>query len=49
MIGRTEELSVLEHALERAVTDRTSHLFTLMGSAGVGKSRLVQEFLTFAT
>ena len=46
MIGRTEELSVLEHALERAVTDRTPHLFTLMGSAGVGKSRLVQEFLT---
>ena len=46
MIGRTEELSVLERALERAVTDRTPHLFTLMGSAGVGKSRLVQEFLT---
>ena len=46
MIGRTEELSVLEVALERAVTDRTPHLFTLMGSAGVGKSRLVQEFLT---
>ena len=46
MIGRTEELSVLQRALERAVTDRTPHLFTLMGSAGVGKSRLVQDFLT---
>jgi class 3 adenylate cyclase/tetratricopeptide (TPR) repeat protein len=46
MVGRAKELSLLEHALERAVTDRTSHLFTLMGSAGVGKSRLVAEFLS---
>src|ERR671918_572016 len=45
MVGRAKELSLLEHALERAVTERTSHLFTLMGPAGVGKSRLVQEFL----
>ncbi len=45
MVGRAKELSLLEHALERAVTDRTSHLFTLMGPAGVGKSRLVHEFL----
>src|SRR5918994_4929971 len=28
MVGRAKELSLLEHALERAVTDRTSHLFT---------------------
>ena len=40
-----KELSLLEHALERAVAERTSHLFTLMGPAGVGKSRLVREFL----
>ena len=33
-------------ALDRAVTERTSHLFTLLGSAGVGKSRLTHEFLT---
>jgi class 3 adenylate cyclase/tetratricopeptide (TPR) repeat protein len=46
MVGRAKELSLLEHALERAVTDRTSHLFTLMGPAGVGKSRLVHEFLS---
>jgi class 3 adenylate cyclase/tetratricopeptide (TPR) repeat protein len=45
MVGRAKELSLLEHALERAVTDRTSQLFTLMGPAGVGKSRLVHEFL----
>jgi class 3 adenylate cyclase/tetratricopeptide (TPR) repeat protein len=48
MVGRTKELSLLEHALERAVTERTSHLFTLMGPAGVGKSRLVHEFLSGA-
>ncbi len=48
MVGRAKELSLLEHALERAVTDRTSHLFTLMGPAGVGKSRLVHEFLNGA-
>ena len=48
MVGRTKELSLLEHALERALTERTSHLFTLMGPAGVGKSRLVHEFLTGA-
>jgi class 3 adenylate cyclase/tetratricopeptide (TPR) repeat protein len=45
MVGRAKELSLLEHALERAISDRTSHLFTLMGPAGVGKSRLVAEFL----
>ncbi|MGI8616915.1 MAG: adenylate/guanylate cyclase domain-containing protein [Actinomycetota bacterium] len=45
MVGRAKELSLLEHALERAVTDRTSQLFTVMGPAGVGKSRLVAEFL----
>src|SRR5919204_605558 len=44
-VGRAKELSLLEHALERAVAERTSHLFTLMGPAGVGKSRLVYEFL----
>jgi class 3 adenylate cyclase/tetratricopeptide (TPR) repeat protein len=48
MVGRSKELSLLEHALERAVTERTSHLFTLMGPAGVGKSRLVHEFLNGA-
>jgi class 3 adenylate cyclase/tetratricopeptide (TPR) repeat protein len=48
MVGRAKELEMLEHALERAVTERTSHLFTLMGPAGVGKSRLVHEFLNGA-
>jgi len=45
MVGRTKELALLRQALEHAVSERTSHLFTLMGPAGVGKSRLVHEFL----
>ncbi len=45
MIGRTTELELVRRGLDRARTERTSYLFTLLGSAGVGKSRLVREFL----
>jgi len=45
MVGRAKELEMLERALDRVLTERTSHLFTLLGPAGVGKSRLVQEFV----
>ena len=45
MVGRAKELELLERALDRVLTERTSHLFTLLGPAGVGKSRLVQEFV----
>ena len=45
LVGRTKELEMLERALDRARTERTSQLFTLLGSAGVGKSRIVHEFL----
>jgi hypothetical protein len=45
MVGRDKELDMLAGALDRAITERTSHLFTLLGPAGVGKSRLVAEFL----
>ncbi|HEX9313566.1 MAG TPA: adenylate/guanylate cyclase domain-containing protein, partial [Actinomycetota bacterium] len=45
MVGRDRELRLLEEALDRAVSERTCHLFTLLGPAGVGKSRLVLEFL----
>ena len=46
MVGREKELEMLERALDRVLTERTSHLFTLLGPAGVGKSRLVQEFIS---
>jgi class 3 adenylate cyclase len=45
MVGRHKELEMLDRALDRVVTERTSHLFTLLGPAGVGKSRLVWEFV----
>ena len=45
MIGRARELSALEGAFDRAVEDRSCQLFTILGVAGVGKSRLVAEFL----
>ena len=45
MVGRTKELELFTRGLERARHERTSHLFTLLGPAGVGKSRLVREFL----
>jgi predicted ATPase len=43
-IGRERERAVLETALSNVVRDRTCQLLTVLGSAGVGKSRLVWEF-----
>ena len=45
MVGRERERRRLRDAFEQAVSDRSCQLFTVLGLAGVGKSRLVQEFL----
>jgi class 3 adenylate cyclase len=45
MVGRVRERRLLADAWERAVSERSCHLFTILGPAGVGKSRLVAEFL----
>jgi class 3 adenylate cyclase/tetratricopeptide (TPR) repeat protein len=45
MIGRDEELDLLRSAVRRAQRDRRPHLVTIIGDAGVGKSRLVREFI----
>ena len=45
MVGRENELTQLWQAYERSSRERTPHLFTVLGSAGIGKSRLVREFL----
>jgi predicted ATPase/class 3 adenylate cyclase len=45
MIGRDREAAMLRQAFERSVRDRTCQLFTVLGPAGVGKSRLVEEVL----
>jgi class 3 adenylate cyclase len=45
MVGRGNELEHLRVVFAQAVRDRSCRLFTVLGSAGVGKSRLVAEFL----
>jgi class 3 adenylate cyclase/tetratricopeptide (TPR) repeat protein len=45
MVGRERELDALQQAFERTVSAASCQLFTILGSAGVGKSRLVAEFL----
>lgn len=44
MVGRNRERALLEQAFERAASDRACQLFTVLGTAGAGKSRLVEEF-----
>jgi len=48
LVGRHEELGVLKSVFERSVVERRSHLVTVFGDAGVGKSRLVEEFGAWA-
>ena len=45
MIGRDRERRRLRDAFEQASEASSCQLFTVLGVAGVGKSRLVQEFL----
>jgi class 3 adenylate cyclase len=46
MIGRERQLRTLLDAFEGAAADAACHLFTVLGPAGIGKSRLVREFGT---
>ena len=46
LVGRVRERERLRGDFELAVSERACHLFTLLGPAGVGKSRLVTEFLS---
>ena len=43
LVGRERQLLTLRSAFAGAVADRTCHLFTVLGPAGVGKSRLAAE------
>jgi len=43
MVGRDAELALLKETVRRAVDDGRPHLVTVIGSAGVGKSRLTWE------
>jgi class 3 adenylate cyclase/tetratricopeptide (TPR) repeat protein len=44
MVGRAHQLRMLEDFFLNVVRERTCGLFTLLGVAGVGKSRLAAEF-----
>ncbi|HEU5216083.1 MAG TPA: adenylate/guanylate cyclase domain-containing protein [Gaiellaceae bacterium] len=49
LVGRLREQRLLADAWERVRAERSCHLFTILGPAGVGKSRLCSEFLATAT
>jgi class 3 adenylate cyclase len=44
LVGRRHELDVLRGTWERVASDCRPHLVTVIGSAGVGKTRLGEEF-----
>ena len=43
-VGRLEELAALQLAFRRVEVEQSCRLFTVLGPAGIGKSRLVSEF-----
>ncbi len=45
IVGREREQRALADTWERVCSERACHLFTILGPAGVGKSRLTAEFL----
>jgi len=49
IVGRAQERSLLVDAFDRTRRESSCHLFTVMGAAGVGKSRLVEDFVARVT
>jgi class 3 adenylate cyclase len=45
LVGRTRELEILHGIWDRVVEERRPHLVTVLGVAGVGKSRVASEFM----
>jgi class 3 adenylate cyclase/tetratricopeptide (TPR) repeat protein len=45
MVGRDRQLKLLRDAFDNVASERSCDLFTVLGPAGVGKSRLILEFL----
>ncbi len=48
LVGRREESALLESLLERTVNESRPNLVTIIGQAGVGKSRLLRELADYA-
>ncbi len=48
MVGREHELGLLTSALHHVIRERTPRLVTVLGRAGIGKSRLVRELYQHA-
>jgi hypothetical protein len=46
VVGRDEELAALRASWDSAIASRRAELVTVIGDAGVGKSRLVRELVT---
>ncbi|MPZ14912.1 MAG: AAA family ATPase [Chloroflexi bacterium] len=44
IVGRAAELAQLRAAFDRAAQERSARLLTVIGEAGIGKSRLAREF-----
>ncbi len=45
LVGRDAELAQLRRAFEQVREDRACHLITVSGEAGIGKTRLTDEFI----
>ena len=45
LVGRVRQLEALSSAFSNITADQACHLYTVLGSAGVGKSRLALEFV----
>jgi class 3 adenylate cyclase/tetratricopeptide (TPR) repeat protein len=45
LVGRTLELALMHATYARVQAEQRPHLITLLGAPGIGKSRLVREFL----
>jgi class 3 adenylate cyclase len=49
MVGRIAELTMVRSVFDRCAADRRPQLVTVYGDAGVGKTRLVEEFASWST
>ena len=47
IVGRDDELQLLKRAFERTIDESRCHLVAVLGPAGIGKSRLATELLSW--